>query len=333
MGVLRRSFLLIVFVPSVLLAEEPLELQSWLGEQEWMRDTEGPILSLGSEGEFDETHMFAPAVANTDDRFQLWYCGSRGKVAERVFSMGLATSSDGRVFESTPTTGVQLWQWQALRPDAHVAAESGWDDLLQEGKLRMWFSSTWFEGETGLHTLHETASVDGVNWSAPSEPRLEILYAPSVLKVGDDYRMWYTDVSAEPWKFRHASSHDGRHWKVTDEPVMIIDQAWEKSRLFYPTVLKVDDAYLMWYGSYWTGRENTTALGFAVSQDGLMWHKHPANPVLRPDPERPWESHYVTSQSVMRLDDGSFRMWYASRKQPPFVNKYFAINTAVWVPK
>jgi hypothetical protein len=32
----------------------------------------------------------------------------------------------------------------------------------------------------------------------------------------------------------------------------------------------------------------------------------------------------------MRLSDGSFRMWYASRKQPPFVNKYFAINTAAW---
>jgi hypothetical protein len=38
---------------------------------------------------------------------------------------------------------------------------------------------------------------------------------------------------------------------------------------------------------------------------------------------------YVTSQSVMRLPDGRFRIWYASRKKPPFVNKYFAINTAV----
>jgi hypothetical protein len=34
----------------------------------------------------------------------------------------------------------------------------------------------------------------------------------------------------------------------------------------------------------------------------------------------------------MRLDDGSFRIWYASRRKPPFVNKYFAINTAVWQP-
>jgi hypothetical protein len=32
----------------------------------------------------------------------------------------------------------------------------------------------------------------------------------------------------------------------------------------------------------------------------------------------------------MRLPDGSLRMWYASRKKPPFLNKYFAINTALW---
>ncbi|MFP6649475.1 MAG: hypothetical protein VB817_08430, partial [Pirellulaceae bacterium] len=63
------------------------------------------------------------------------------------------------------------------------------------------------------------------------------------------------------------------------------------------------------------------------------WHKHPDNPVLRPDPNRPWESHYVTSHSVIRMADGSFRIWYASRTKPPFVNKYFAINTATWKPR
>ena len=86
----------------------------------------------------------------------------------------------------------------------------------------------------------------------------------------------------------------------------------------------------MWYGSYWTGRRNTTALGLAASVDGETWHKHPRNPVFTPDPARPWESHYTTSHCVMRLPDGSLRLWYASRKAPPFNNKYFALNTAVW---
>jgi hypothetical protein len=30
------------------------------------------------------------------------------------------------------------------------------------------------------------------------------------------------------------------------------------------------------------------------------------------------------------LTDGTYRYWYASRKQPPFLNLYFAINTARW---
>jgi hypothetical protein len=33
---------------------------------------------------------------------------------------------------------------------------------------------------------------------------------------------------------------------------------------------------------------------------------------------------------VLRLSDGSFRYWYASRKAPPFRHLYFAINTARW---
>ncbi len=87
----------------------------------------------------------------------------------------------------------------------------------------------------------------------------------------------------------------------------------------------------MWYGSYDHAiRRETTAIGFAASVDGVNWHKHPRNPVLRPDPRREWESNYVGSGSVVRLADGSFRYYYASRKQPPFENLYFAINTARW---
>ena len=202
--------------------------------------------------------------------------------------------------------------------------------MREVGKLRMWFSSTRLQDPKDIHTLHEAVSIDGVHWSEPSSTQLEDVYAPTILKTGGKYHMWHTDVSEEPWIVRHAEGDDGRQWRVTAAPVLRLDQSWERDRLFYPTVVKVGDVFLMWYGSYWTAFSNKTALGFAVSHDGIHWYKHPQNPVLRPDPQRPWESHYVTSQSVMRLNDGSFRIWYASRKQPPFVNKYFAINTARW---
>ena len=98
---------------------------------------------------------------------------------------------------------------------------------------------------------------------------LKGVYAPTVLKDGDTYRLWYTDVSKSPWLIRYAESRDGRAWSVDPEAVLKVDQDWELSRLFYPTVRKVDGVLLMWYGSYWKGQgSQKTALGFAVSRDG-----------------------------------------------------------------
>ncbi len=335
----RSAFTALAFTLFLLLvsalytkAAVPAELRPWLDSpQEWRRDTDGPILSLGEPGSFDDTHIFAPMVARDDDGFQLWHCGSTGDVANRVFRLGLSTSRDGRVHTRHPTNPVFEFGTATnsiLTPTLLRSPDGA--TLRENGRLRIWFSSTSFEDKTRLHTLHEATSEDGVHWSKPSPALLKGVYAPTVIKTGRFYQMWFTDVSAEPWIIRHASSEDGTRWRVTPDPVVGLDQAWEKGNLFYPTVLKIDGAYLMWYGSYWTGRRSTTALGFAASLDGLNWHKHPDNPVFRPDPERPWESHYTTSQSIMRLPDGSLRVWYASRKEPPFKNKYFAINTAVW---
>ena len=309
----------------------PDKLQRWFRPQKWQRDTDGPILSLGKKGQFDDTHIFAPAVIFEKDQYSLWYCGSRDTVKERVFRLGLSISKDGRQFtrfKGNPVFSFADGKRSVLTPtflrsaDGHVMRENG--------KLRMWFSATDFKDKSGLHTLHQSVSRDGIHWEKPSPAQLRHVYAPTIIKDGKIYKMWYTDVSRNPWAFRYATSSDGQTWKVSEKPVMQLNQKWERGRLFYPTVLKVDDVYLMWYGSYWAERPNTTALGFAVSLDGKRWHKHPGNPVFRPDPKRSWESHYVTSQSVIRLKDGSFRIWYASRKRPPFINKYFAINTAIW---
>jgi predicted GH43/DUF377 family glycosyl hydrolase len=202
--------------------------------------------------------------------------------------------------------------------------------LREDGKLRMWISSTAF-GKTGLHTLHETTSTDGIHWAEPSGVLLENVYCPTVLTRAGGYQLWYVDVSKRPWVIRYATSADGRQWDVRERPVLELSQPWEAEIVVYPCVLSIDGVYLMWYGSYnHAVRRQTTAIGFAASTDGIHWHKHPQNPVLRPDPRRPWEANYVTSGCVMRLSDGSFRYWYASRKAPPFENLYFAINTARW---
>lgn len=309
----------------------PAELARWLQPQAWERDTDGPILSLGTAGEFDDQHVFAPAVASEDGRFFLWYSGSRGTPGNRVFRLGQATSTDGKRFDkytSNPVLQFADGAHSVLTPA--LLRSAGGAVLREKDKLRIWFSSATL-GKGGLHTLHQSRSTDGIHWDEPSDVLAENVYCPTVLKTADGYQMWYSDVSRRPWVIRHATSSDGVKWTATPRPALYLTQDWEAEVLTYPTVLLVEGAYLMWYGSYDRAiRRETTAIGFAASLDGRRWYKLPQNPVLRPDPKRPWESNYVGSGSVLRLADGSFRYWYASRKEPPFRNLYFAINTARW---
>lgn len=303
-----------------------------LSAQAWVRDVSGPTLSLGAPGDFDDRHLFAPCLIRWNGEYWMYYCGSRGEVQDRVFRLGLARSRDGKSFEKDPRSPVFEFEGgrrSVLTPT--ILTDLAGDPILFEGKMRMWFSSTDFHDPTGRHTLHLSESADGIEWSTPTTPLLDHVYAPTMLFEEGRFKMWWSDVSADPWVIRYSESEDGLDWKTENEVCLAVDQGWEKNRLFYPHVRPWKGGYGMWYGAYWTDRPNTTAIGFAVSEDGVRWTKSQDNPVLRPDPTRPWESHYTTSQSVLRMPDGGWRIWYATRKEPPFVNKYFAVGTAKMV--
>src|SRR5262245_55789679 len=74
----------------------------WLVPQNWEKQKDGPVISLGEPGAFDDMHIFAPFVVFEKGLYSLLYPGSRGTVAERVFRLGLATSHDGIKFKKAP---------------------------------------------------------------------------------------------------------------------------------------------------------------------------------------------------------------------------------------
>lgn len=308
--------------------------QRWLQPQDWIKQAgDEPVIGLGDEGAFDDMHLFAPCAFVDQRQVRLFYPGSRGDVAGRVFRLGHAVSDDGVQFRKTPDGPVFECEDGLHSVLTPALLRQGCGDVVREGwQLRMWYSSTHFADGTGRHTLHQTTSADGLTWSAPSGPQLEACYAPSVLLVNDRYHLWYSDVSAEPWIVRHATSVDGSVWTVDAAPSLVLDQEWEHQRLFYPYVLQPEpDLFVMWYGSYSQMDPMMTALGVAVSRDGATWEKSAHNPIFGPDDtSRAWESHYTTSQTVLRMADGSWRMWYGARPQPPFRHKYFAIGSASW---
>lgn len=319
--------------------EPPAAVRAWLGPQVWQRDAAEPVLALGAPGEFDDTHIFAPTVAREDGRYRMWYCGSQGFAHdlapvrtrdERVFRLGLAESSDGIRFQRHAGPVLELPTPRRSIVTPTILRDARGKPVREDGKLRMWFTSATLGGGGAPHAIQQAVSVDGTQWTDVSPIQISRAYCPTVLKTSDGYTMWYTEPGRYPWVIRHATSPDGSTWTVTEQPVLKISQPWEHDLQIYPCVLFTEGMYLMWYASYLEKNHETTAIGFAVSTDGITWHKHPQNPILRPDPTRAWESHYVSSHSVIQLDDGRFRIWYSSRKAPPFQNLYFALNTVVW---
>jgi predicted GH43/DUF377 family glycosyl hydrolase len=323
-------------------------LERWLEPQEWKRDGDQPILALGEKGGFDDTHIFAPHVIHENGEYALYYSGSQRCVEagtykgvvksgdHRLFKLGLARSRDGvhfkrysrdPVFSFGDDVHSVLTAAILKNPDGSVHRENG--------RLRMYFAACDFPGGTYEHNLWETTSEDGVHWARPTLT-LKNAYAPCVIKEGDRYRMWYTWIDKHPWHTNHAESADGTHWTITEKPCIVMDQEWEVKDQVYPMVIKADGVYLMIYGCYWKD-EWHTALGFAVSEDGLTWTKHPANPVFTPEPKNRWESHFTTSQTLLPLPDGGFRLWYAARTAPEVINGrkvwthlYFGLGTARW---
>ena len=337
-------FILGLFAVVPAIAETPPELARWMAPQHWERDTDGPALSLGESGAFDDTHMFGAMVARDNDQYLLWYCGSqgfahdvsgkRGLPDERQYRLGLAKSEDGKKFSRHPGGAILALQEEKekrrslLTPS--ILRNTDGSLLRENGKLRMWFSTATF-GERGRpHSIQSAQSADGIKWENVSSDLITSAYCPSVIKDDQGYQMWYTEPGKYPWIIRHARSKDGAKWTVTENPALEVTQDWEIDLVIYPSVVKIEDVYLMWYTSYAHKDHKTTAIGFAASVDGIHWHKHPQNPVMKSDPQRPWESHYNSSGSVIRMPDGGFRMWYFARKAPPFLNLYYSICTARW---
>lgn len=306
--------------------------------QGWAKQRTKPAIVLGEPGQFDDMHIFAPCAGKEEGRYYLWYPGSRGEVAKRVYRLGLATSENAVEFKKVPQSPVFSFgdgRHSIVTPT--VLREADGTLIRENGKLRMWFSGQDLTKPGSQAALYEVTGTSPSRWGKPSPPLLQNCYAPTILKDRDGYRMWFVDVSIQAWVIRHAWSKHGKEWDVTKEPVITVDLPWkEKERLVhYPTVIKVGGFYLMWYSSrYWWNENESwhkTAINFAVSEDGLTWHKHPDNPVLRPDPSLPWESCFNSSHCVVRMSDGTWRIWYGGRTEPPWVNQYFSICTATWM--
>lgn len=191
--------------------------------------------------------------------------------------------------------------------------------MMQEnGIIKMWFS--W----RPKACIGYTESKDGYNWSEPIkvfEPNPgsdwdgDEINRPSVIRVGDTYKMWYSG-QMKPYRMDgrstigYAESNDGIHWtRKVGKPVMVPDAPWEESALMCPHVLFDEDAniYKMWYSG--GNNHEPNAIGYAESHDGITWKKCASNPIFVCNKDEPWEQNRVAACQVIKFD-GWYYMFY-----------------------
>ncbi len=316
----------------------------------WVRHPDNPVLSLGPEGAFDHWNIFAPCVVKVKGRYYMLYSGgpsgdpnlkpdTEGSGREYVkYQIGLALSDDGVHFKKTGqplfplTDRTNFHAAPALLrdPNGNLHKQDGLWHLLFDGNRR--------------NDVEHATSPDGLNWTLdPKNPIYRGAYAPCLLKVGKQYRMYHVDGSQRPWRIFLATGPDLYSLAPHPaNPMLELDQHnWEAewnagpdgvhspAALVYPYVFREGKTWIMYYGAYWKSGWGvlTTALGMATSEDGLKWKKNPDNPVFKPVRDSRYDRAYVTSQSIIR-DGDHYSMYYGARIDT--VHKYFCIGLATW---
>jgi len=193
----------------------------------WTKHASNPVLDTGALGSWETEHVITPVVLMLDDTsFFMWYGGTTLPLGK----IGLATSSDGVVWEKWPDNPVMgigaEWEDGKVFPEAVI---------LIGDTLHMWYSGGMLKvvglggGQCG--TGYATSSDGGVTWvKYTGNPVLESGGAGTwdsscagvadVLFDGTTYKMWYDSWDGSGGSIGYATAPDSIPVGIRDEGVI-----------------------------------------------------------------------------------------------------------------
>jgi len=183
-------------------------------------------------------------------------------------------------------------------------------------------------------------SSDGVEWTIdPANPVLRRgdpgewddvgAALGAVIHDGSEFRLWYGGADGDVARVGYATSMDGSVWikDYAHNPIIDVGPpgSFDDTWVLPCTVILHDGLYRMWYmaartvGPY----DYDMRVGYAWSDDGLIWTKHP-EPVLGPRP--PNDRFDVINFNVV-FDGSGYHMWYTTTEYTPgAVNIAYAVS-------
>jgi len=178
-----------------------------------------------------------------------------------------------------------------------------------------------YEGVQGtppndVHRFFSATSTDGLNWVKEDGVRLESLgtadygqvSTPDIIALPNgSLRMYYVGdfyhKGAEGNSIRSAISHDFG-WTWTREGGRALGE-----NTMDPDIVKIGNEYRMFYVTSPLGQKSgNLTIRSAFSSDGLNWKKEIGSRVR---PGEPYDTENCRHPDVVRLPDGSYRMYYS----------------------
>jgi predicted GH43/DUF377 family glycosyl hydrolase len=210
----------------------------------WNKHASNPVIPRGTGTAWDSSHALEASVVFDGSTWYLFYRGTS--------SIGLATSSDGITFTKnasnpvlTPTSG-----WESTQIDAMSVIYEG-------GTFTMWYGAR----DNSTYQIGRATSPDGTHWTRDSaNPVLRLgsgwesthVSAPSVIKIGRMYYLFYAGHDGTTSRVGLATSWDGRTWtKASSNPMWGPVVETYMSASTHPGALLVDgDRLWAWFSGH-----------------------------------------------------------------------------------
>jgi len=203
------------------------------------------------------------------------------------------------------------WDW----------SRSPYTVLFDEGQYHMWYKG-WTE-VVGSTKIGYASSPDGIHWQKYEGNPLDftcedtswdtILHGFEIIKKDSMYWMWYigVDKKSNLKSVGFAWSEDGLNWTKHPEPVLWPgrEDEWDGDGVDGPTVYFDGIRYRMWYNGVNKSDHKLQRIGYATSDDGILWKKHPANPVLDVGGPGAWDEFWIGAYSV-NFNGSFYEIWY-----------------------
>jgi predicted GH43/DUF377 family glycosyl hydrolase len=292
-----------------------------------------PVLELGTPGEWDGGTIVLPEVIVVSDTLHMFYTGLI-TAFDSAPTIGYASSPDGLTWTKNISNPILVSDGTGF--DAYyVATPAMLDD---NGLWVMYYAGqpTPPPAPSGSQIGRATAPAPTGPWTKGTEPVLTLgssgewdsgfIEANAVLKIDNEYVMYYSGganfFDGVGFMIGRATSPDGLIWTKYDDPTTTEVPFAESDPVLTPGPAGAWDEAIVWESSvrhtpcgwemYYTGAPSLleSAIGYATSDDGLVWVKDPANPIYEAadDPVTMMTGNIVEVPTV--IDVGSERWIY-----------------------